>query len=381
MSPFTFSIDVWLTVHYKQYDTEWHKYNSVVLLLALELIHCFHVYPAWPFSINIQRDKRVWHSAYRNWHQSNGSLCSCPVPQACYPVHYAYKQTTVLYNEVDYFGRLINRGSVCVLALCFIREKSWRRTRDNGRLDWKTYHFGSHVWKNAGTWPSQNQCGLALVGCELFSNKLRCNADLLQRPKVHQGPPWDLLVIPGEKDWMCQLLSVLCMKHQKQKGIDQHNLFLLLLCGWSLQCPNTSRRPCGSHLARAVCRQRCTPMAVLTAAGCCAWGTAGAGRGWTGGCCEELGASSQASGLPLCQLTGWGSPGWSDSWLGWELGGLVAGAAPFTLCCIPGAVPECCCHWGVLVAGWPRCGLTVRHLSCLLSSLVSCFCSVCQSTL
>ena len=123
------------------------------------------------------------------------------------------------------------------------------------------------------------------------------------------------------KDWMSLLLSVLCMKHQKQKGIDQHYLFLLLLCGWSLQCPDTSRRPCGSHLTRAVCGQRCTPMAVLTAAGCCAWGTAGAGRRWTGGCCGELGASSQASGLLLSQLTVWGSPGWSDSWLGWELGG------------------------------------------------------------
>lgn len=58
--------------------------------------------------------------------------------------------------------------------------------KDNGWLDWRTYHFGSHVWKNAGTWPNQNQCCLALVDCEQFDNRPGCNADL-QRPKVHQG--------------------------------------------------------------------------------------------------------------------------------------------------------------------------------------------------
>lgn len=135
-------------------------------------------------------------------HQPNGCLCPCPIPHVCLPVHRAHKQATALYSSESYFGFLINRGSVYVSDPCFICEKSsWRRVRDNGWLDWRTYHFGSHVWKNAGTWPSQNQCGLLLVNCELFSNKPACNANLLQRPKGQSRSTMRLLlVIADEKE-------------------------------------------------------------------------------------------------------------------------------------------------------------------------------------
>lgn len=60
-----------------------------------------------------------------------------------------------------------------ILLLCKVLMK---KSKDNGWLDWRTYPFGSHVGKKAGTWPSQNQCGVALVDCELFGNKPGRNA-------------------------------------------------------------------------------------------------------------------------------------------------------------------------------------------------------------
>lgn len=163
-------------------------------------------------------------------HQPDSGLCSC---QYLVFASALGPQTGNRISSVSYFGSLINRGSVYVSDPWFFYEKSsWRRPRDNGWLDWRTYHFRSHVWKNAGTWPSQNQCGFLLVNCELFSNKLACNAGLLQRPKVHQGPPWDFYgPMQTKTDWMCQLLSVV----RGASGTKSHSttfLFsLFFLCG------------------------------------------------------------------------------------------------------------------------------------------------------
>lgn len=163
--------------------------------------------------------------------QPGGCLCSCPIPHVHLPVHYVHKWSTVFYNPVSYFGCLINRGSVCVSAPCFICEKSsWWSARDNGWLDWRTYHFGSHVWKNAGTWPSQNQCGLALVDCELVTGL-----------DVTPTRYWDQRFIKvchetfvghsRQKDWMCELLSAV---HEASETKSHSPAFLvpLLLTRW-----------------------------------------------------------------------------------------------------------------------------------------------------
>lgn len=178
----------------------------------------------------------MWYFSYRNLSLGRWlCLCSCLIPHVYLPLHYVHKQATELYKEASYFGFLIKRGFVRISALCFICEKSlWRRATDNGWLDWRTYYFGSHVRKNAGTWPSQNQCCLVLVDCELFCNK-PCNVmpTCCRDWKVHQGPPWDLYgCIPGAKT-ECVSFCSQCMKHQKQKSYWLKFLVPLFLCGKS----------------------------------------------------------------------------------------------------------------------------------------------------
>lgn len=124
-----------------------------------------------------------------------------------------------------YFGHLINRGSVCISPPCFISEKSsWRRagTMDDligGHITLDHMYGRMQEHDPARTnvvWP------LLIVNCLVTSLNvtLTCYRDQRFIKVLHET----FMGHSRQKDWMCQLLS--CMKHQKQKAIDQRILFL-----------------------------------------------------------------------------------------------------------------------------------------------------------
>lgn len=103
------------------------------------------------------------------------------------------RQQCCVGNCVLILQHYINRGSVYDLDPHCEAFTTGERPDLGQWLTWFGGHIaGSHVWRNARTWPKQNWCGLILVNCELFSSGL------------HATPPDQRFIKVRHETWMSE---------------------------------------------------------------------------------------------------------------------------------------------------------------------------------